>query len=63
MRRCPSVPRRRRPPTVVAVDLLADANPWTYWMALPLVVAGVLAVLGVIAAYLVRVIGAKYPRQ
>lgn len=45
------------------MDLLADANPWTYWMALPLVVAGVLAVLGVIAAYLVRVIGAKYPRQ
>lgn len=32
-------------------------------MALPLVVSSGLAVVGVIVAYLVRVVGAKYPRQ
>ena len=45
------------------MDLIAEAKPWTFWMALPLVVGSSLAVLGVFAAYLVRVVNAKYPRQ
>lgn len=45
------------------IDVLAEAKPWTYWMALPLVVGSALALLGVIVAYLLRVVAAKYPRQ
>lgn len=45
-----------------AMPLLA-AKPWTYWMALPLVVSGALGVLSVFLRYLVKVVAAKYPRQ
>lgn len=55
--------RVRRPRTVKAVDLIAEAKPWTFWMALPLVLGSALAVLGVIVAYLLRVVAAKHPRQ
>jgi hypothetical protein len=56
-------PDHREPFTVVAVELLAQAKPWTYWMALPLVLAGVLGCLAVFVGYLVKVVAAKYPRQ
>lgn len=45
------------------MDVLLAAKPWTFWMALPLVVASSLAVLGVLARYMTRVVAAKYPRQ
>jgi ABC-type uncharacterized transport system permease subunit len=45
------------------VDLLAAAKPWTYWLALPLVLVSVLGVLGAVLAYLLKAVAAKYPRQ
>jgi hypothetical protein len=45
------------------VDLIAAAKPWTYWMALPLAVASVLAVLGILVRYLFKAVAAKYPKQ
>ena len=46
-----------------AVDLLAAAKPWTYWISYVLVGAAVLAVLATIVGYLVKVTSARYPRQ
>jgi hypothetical protein len=43
--------------------LLAAARPWTYWLAPVLTLMAVLAVLGVGALYLIKVVAAKYPRQ
>jgi len=45
------------------VLLLATAKPWTYWLAPVLVLAAVLAVLGIALGYLIKVVAAKYPRQ
>ncbi|MGQ0743998.1 MAG: hypothetical protein ACT4OS_06615 [Acidimicrobiales bacterium] len=44
------------------LDLLAAVKPWTYWLALPLVVASVLGLLGLVLAYLVKAVAPKYPR-
>jgi hypothetical protein len=44
------------------MDLLA-AKPWTYWLAPLLVLGTVLAVVGVIIGYLVKVVAARYPRR
>ena len=46
----------------VDLDLLAAAKPWTYWLALPLVVASVVGLLGAILAYLVKAVAPKYPK-
>ena len=43
--------------------LLAAADPWIYWLALPMVLAGVLMLLAFFVGYLIKVVGAKYPRQ
>ncbi len=43
--------------------LLAAAKPWTYWIALPLTVLSVLALLGIFFNYLRKAIAPKYPRQ
>jgi hypothetical protein len=45
------------------VDIIAAAKPWTYWLALPLAVGSVFAVLGAVLAYLLKAVAAKYPRQ
>ncbi len=45
------------------MELIAAAKPWTYWLALPLVLMSVLGFLAAILAYLVKVVAAKYPRQ
>ncbi len=50
-------------PPVYSLGVEIAAVPWTYWLALPLVVAGALGFLGGIVAYLVRAVAAKYPRQ
>lgn len=42
---------------------IADAAPWTYWMALPLVVMGTIGFLAAVFAYLVKAVAAKYPKQ
>lgn len=44
------------------LDLLAVAKPWTYWLALPLVAASLLGLLGAIIAYLVKAVAPKYPK-
>jgi preprotein translocase subunit Sss1 len=43
--------------------VLAAAKPWTYWLAPLLVLGAVLAVLGIVVGYLIKVVAAKYPRQ
>ena len=43
--------------------LLAAADPWIYWLALPLVVIGALMLVAFVMGYLVKVVAAKYPRQ
>lgn len=51
-------------PTIVGVDqIFAAAKPWTYWLALPLAVASVLAVFSILLRYLFKAVAAKYPRQ
>jgi hypothetical protein len=42
---------------------LAVAKPWTYWLALPLTVLSVLALLAVFFGYLRKAIAPKYPKQ
>jgi hypothetical protein len=44
------------------MDLLA-AKVWTYWLSIFIIVPVVLLVIGIGIAYLVKVVGLKYPRQ
>jgi hypothetical protein len=39
------------------------ARVWHYWIGVALFIPAVLLVIGVIAGYLRKVVGAKYPRQ
>ncbi|MGH9224508.1 MAG: hypothetical protein ACRD2W_12190 [Acidimicrobiales bacterium] len=41
----------------------AAAAPWTYWLALPLTIVSVLAVLLVFFGYLRKAVATKYPKQ
>jgi hypothetical protein len=45
------------------MDLLAVAKPWTYWVSPILVIGAVLAIIGVLVGYVVKVVSLKYPRQ
>ena len=45
------------------MHLLAEAKPWTYWISPVLVAVVVLAVIGTLIGYLVRVTSARYPKQ
>lgn len=45
------------------MDLFAAAKPWTYWLALPITVLSIVALLGVFFAYLRKAVAPKYPRQ
>ncbi len=45
------------------MDLLAQAKPWTYWLALPLTLAALAGLAAALFAYLVKVVAAKYPRS
>ncbi len=44
------------------MDVLA-AQPWHWWLALPLAALGVLALIAAIVGYLVKVTAPKYPRE
>lgn len=44
-------------------SMLSTAMPWTYWMALPLVVSSALALLGFAAAYLKKVVAPDLQRR
>ena len=45
------------------MHLLLAAKVWHFWLAIPLVALAVLACVGLVIGYLVKVVGAKYPRQ
>ena len=45
------------------MHLLLAAKVWHYWVAFPLIAAGVLSVVGIIVGYLVKVVGPRYPKQ
>jgi hypothetical protein len=42
--------------------LLLAAKVWHWWLAIPLLVAPILAVIGLVVGYLVKVTGARYPK-
>ena len=46
-----------------AMDLLAAAKPWTYWLAPLLVLGAVLTVVATFVGYFVRVVSTRYPKQ
>lgn len=45
------------------MDLIAAAEPWTYWISPVLVLAAVLAVLATTIGYVVKVVSARYPKR
>ncbi len=45
------------------VDLLLAIKPWTYWMALPVLVMSALGVVAVVLGYLKKAVAPKYPKQ
>jgi uncharacterized membrane protein len=48
---------------VALVELLAAAKPWTYWIAPVVFLVSILGVLSLFVRYLLKVVGAKYPKQ
>ena len=46
-----------------AMDPLLAAKVWHYWIAVPLVAGGVLAIIATIVGYLVKVQAPKYPKR
>ena len=44
------------------MDPVLAAKVWHYWIAVPLVGLAVLALVGTLVGYLVKVQSAKYPR-
>ena len=48
---------------IAAMRLLAAAKPWTYWVSPVLVIGAILAIVGVLVGYVVKVVSLKYPRQ
>ena len=44
------------------MEILA-AEPWTYWISPVLTLATVLGIIGVVIAYLVKVVADKYPKE
>lgn len=36
---------------------------WHFWIAVPLVIVSILAVLGTVAGYLKKVVAPRYPRR
>lgn len=43
--------------------VLAEAPTWTYWIGVPLAIAGVLLVLATVVGYLRKVQSPRYPRD
>ena len=42
---------------------MVPAVVWTWWISIPLVAGGVLAIVGTILGYLKKVESLKYPKQ
>lgn len=45
------------------MHLFFAGKVWHFWLAVPLLAAAVVGVVALIVGYLVKVTGAKYPRQ
>ena len=45
------------------MQLILAAKVWHYWLAIPLIAAGVLAVVALVVGYFVKVVGPRYPKQ
>ena len=49
--------------TIVGVDLLANARPWTYWIAFPVFAMSVIGIAAMFLNYFRKAVAAKYPKQ
>ena len=47
----------------MGAPVVLAAKVWHYWVALPLVAVGVIALIATFVSYLVKVVAARYPRQ
>ncbi len=45
-----------------SISSILAAKPWAYWISPLLVAVSVLAIVGVIIAYVFKVVAAKYPK-
>jgi formate-dependent nitrite reductase membrane component NrfD len=45
------------------MPLMYAAQPWDWWIALVLFVAGVAAVIALVVGYLMKVVAPQYPRR
>ena len=43
--------------------MIFAAKVWHYWVAFPLIAAGVIGIIALIGGYLAKVTAAKYPRR
>jgi len=43
--------------------MIFAAKVWHYWVAFPLIAAGVIGIVALVGGYLVKVTSAKYPRR
>ena len=51
------------PASTIGSMVLFAGEVWHYWIAVPLVVGGILLVLALLVGYLVRVVAPRYPRR
>ncbi|MCU1460021.1 MAG: hypothetical protein JWO37_96 [Acidimicrobiales bacterium] len=45
------------------MDLLATGKPWIYWVSPIITIGAIVAIIGVLIGYIVKVVALKYPRQ
>ena len=45
------------------MDFLANARPWTYWIAFPVFAMSVLGIGAMFLNYLRKAVAPKYPKQ
>ena len=43
--------------------MIFAAKVWHYWVAFPLIAAGVIGIVALVGGYLAKVTAAKYPRR
>jgi hypothetical protein len=48
---------------MTAAAVLAEAKPWTYWISFVLVATVILSIIGTAIGYMIKVSGARYPKQ
>jgi membrane protein implicated in regulation of membrane protease activity len=50
-------------PATATLPIMLAAQPWDWWIALVLFVAGALAILAFVVGYLYKVVMPQYPRR